>query len=122
MHWFGRNSYMLYGGEFTKLQPEMRGKKRTRIWETVRSGAGRPMKACMEVFMTVFCKGHLVDPTQFLDDRSMLSFARLAKFDLQSQQDLREVWSRYSQGEFDLNSCAGPIANLFRILQSLQWQ
>ena len=72
--------------------------------------------------MTVFCKGHVVDPMQFLDYRTMLNFTRLAKFDLQSQQDLREVWSRYKQGEFDFNSCAGPIANLFQILQSLNWQ
>ena len=110
----------LYGGEFTKLQPEMCAKIRARIWEAVRSGAGRPMKACM-VLMTVFCKGHLVDPIQFLDYRAMLSFSRLARFDLQSQQDLRDVWSPYNQGEFDFNSCAGPTANLFRILQSLQW-
>ena len=80
------------------------------------------MKACMEVLMTVFCKGHVVDPMQFLDYRTMLNFTRLAKFDLQSQQDLREVWSRYKQGEFDFNTCAGPIANLFRILQSINWQ
>ena len=112
----------LYGGEFTSLQPEVCAKIRTRIWEAVRSGAGRPMKACMEVLMTVFCKGHVVDPMQFLDYRTMLNFTRLAKFDLQSQQDLREVWSRYKQGEFDFNSCAGPIANLFRILQSINWQ
>lgn len=112
----------LYGGEFTSLQPEVCAKIRTRIWEAVRSGAGRPMKACMEVLMTVFCKGHVVDPMQFLDYRTMLNFTRLAKFDLQSQQDLREVWSRYKQGEFDFNTCAGPIANLFRILQSINWQ
>ena len=113
---------VLFGSEFTALDSDLSAILRVRIWEAVRGGAGRPLKACMEVLMTVFCKGHAVDPVQFLDYRTMISFARLAKLDRQSQQDLDLIWNRYQNGGWNPDVCHGPASNVWRILTSLQWR
>ena len=109
---------VLFGSEFTALDSDLSAILRVRIWEAVRGGAGRPLKACMEVLMTVFCKGHAVDPVQFLDYRTMISFARLAKLDRQSQQDLDSIWNRYQNGGWNPDVCYGPALNVWRILTS----
>eukprot|EP00435_Cladocopium_sp_Y103_P053727 s1703_g17.t1 len=104
------------------IPPELSAKLRVRIWEAVRGGAGRPLKACMEVLMTVFCKGHAVDPVQFLDYRTMMSFSRLAKLDRQSQHDLVFIWNFYHNNGWNSDLCYGPASNIHRILASLQWR
>eukprot|EP00438_Fugacium_kawagutii_P022288 Skav233968 [mRNA] locus=scaffold1008:488878:491145:- [translate_table: standard] len=113
---------LLFGGEFSSLDPELCAKLRVRIWEAVRGGAGRPQKACMEVLMTIFCKGHLVDPVQFLDYRSLLTVASLARLDQQSQQDLVFLWNQYQRGDLAPDQCLGPISLVRKILLSLHWR
>ena len=89
---------VLYGSEFSRINSEQIAELRTRVWEVARQGKGRPKYACMEVLMTICSKGHLVDPAQFLDYRALLSFTRLAKFDVASLADLSFIWQKFHSG------------------------
>ena len=113
---------VLFGGEFVSLPQEVGAKLRVRIWEAVRAGRGRPIRACMEVLMTIFSKGHAIDPIQFLDFRTMLSFARLAKLDQQARDDLTFLWNLQNMDDWNPDACYGPASKLRCILLSLQWQ
>lgn len=112
---------VLYGLEFTPLAYEQSRDLRRIVWQTARGGRLFPWSAAVEILFTVFAKGHLVDPVQFADYRSVHSFARLASFDAQAVADLRLVHARVVAGVEGGGVLAGPVANLWRVFVSLGW-
>ena len=71
------------------------------LWSTKRRSR------CREIVLTLFVKGHLVDPSQNASYQCLRQLRRMAKQRPETFAELERVWSCYANGD---EMCDGPAA------------
>ena len=85
---------VLFGGEFTPLDPKQGNDLRRKVWASARGGTKLPWTTAIEILMTTFSKGHRTDPIQAQAYTSVMSFARLHRLDADTVNDLAFIWQQ----------------------------
>ena len=73
---------------------------------------------CRELVLTLFAKGHLVDPLQNAAYQSLMQLRRMAEQRPDAFVELKRVWRRCANGG---KMCDGPVATAHSILQGMGW-
>ena len=110
-----------------KLDAEQR-RQRNEVWTAARAGKPPSNYQCQEVLFTVCSKGHLVDPCQFIDYRTVGIWMRWLASTIRPQDErvLEKVWKETRpkqriRGKAKVNGTSG-IANKFSgLLRSIGW-
>ena len=74
---------------------------------------------CREIVMTLFAKGHLVDPMQVAGYQCLRQLRRLAQTRPEMLCELNAVWRAYADGH---RSQGGPVAVIHKTLQWMGWE
>ena len=78
------------------------------LWSTKRRGR------CREIVLTLFVKGHLVDPSQNASYQCLRQLRRTAE-----QSPVERVWRCCANGG---EICDGPVATVHSVLQGMGWR
>ena len=73
---------------------------------------------CKEIVLTLFAKGHLVDPVQIAGYQCLLQMRRLMQNDPASFEQVVQLWQLYNAGQAKR---LGPVAVLCEQLQTMGW-
>eukprot|EP00929_Paragymnodinium_shiwhaense_P090074 TRINITY_DN502_c1_g2_i1.p1 TRINITY_DN502_c1_g2~~TRINITY_DN502_c1_g2_i1.p1 ORF type:complete len:1109 (-),score=239.20 TRINITY_DN502_c1_g2_i1:399-3725(-) len=111
----------LYSQEFTPLANAENALVRREVWKSIRGGHEEQRAAAYEVLFSVFEKGHLVDPSQAMDYRTVVTFARLARYDSAANDNRRLVWQKLRDTTVDQQK-PGPFKRMSQVLESLRWK
>ena len=95
---FGINSFPA-GGFASKLVNSLRTAVVTALWGTKRRSR------CREIVLTLFVKGHLVDPLQNASYQCLRQLRRMAEQRPETFAELERVWQSYANGG---EACDGP--------------
>ena len=76
---------------------------------------------CREIVLSLFVKGHLVDPSQNASYQCLRQLRRMAEQRLETSAELERVWRCYANGD---EICDGPVATVHSALHGLgcHWQ
>ena len=66
---------------------------------------------CREIVLTLFVKGHLVDPSQNASYQCLRQLRRMAEQRPETFAELERVWRCYANGD---EICDGPVATVHR--------
>ena len=100
------------GGFSLRLVSSLRTAVVAALWSTTRRGR------CREIVLTLFVKGHLVDPSQNASYQSLRQLRRMAEQRPETFAELDRVWRCYANGG---EMCDGPAATVHSILQGMGW-
>ena len=110
---------VLFGGEFTPLDPKQGNDLRRKVWASARGGTKLPWTTAIEILMMTFSKGHRTDPIQAQAYTSVMSFARLHRLDADTVNDLAFIWQQMRDSGYD--AVYGPASGLWKIFASIHW-
>ena len=102
----------LAGGFASKLVNSLRTAVVTALWGTKRRSR------CREIVLTLFVKGHLVDPVQNASYQCLRQLRRMAEQRPEAFAELERVWQSYANGG---EACDGPVATVYSVLQAMGW-
>ena len=80
------------------------------LWDTKRRSR------CRETVLTLFVKGHLVDPSQTASYQSLRQLRRMAERRPGTFSELERVWCCHENGG---EMCDGPVATVHSIQQGM---
>ena len=73
---------------------------------------------CREIVLTLFVKGHLVDPSQNASYQCLRQLRRMAEQRPKTFAELERVWRCYPNGD---DVCDGPAVTAHSVLQGMGW-
>ena len=100
------------GGYTLRLINSLRTAVVAALWSTKRRSR------CREIVLTLFAKGHLVDPLQNAAYQSLRQLRRMAEQRPEAFVELERVWHCHANGGA---MCDGPVAVTHNILRWMGW-
>ena len=100
------------GGFASKLVSSLRTAVVAALWGTKRRSR------CREIVLTLFVKGHLVDPLQNASYQCLRQLRRMAEQRPETFAELERVWRCYANGD---EASDGPVATVHSVLQAMGW-
>ena len=97
----------LAGGFSLRLVSSLRTAVVAALWGTKRRSR------CREIVLTLFVKGHFVDPSQNASYQCLRQLRRMAEQRPETFAELERVWRCYANGD---EMCDGPVATVHSVL------
>ena len=110
--WTGSKYGFPAGGFSLGLVSSLRTAVVAALWGTKRRSR------CREIMLTLFVKGHLVDPSQNASCQCLRQLRRMAEQRPETFAELARVWRCYANGD---EICDGPVATVHSVLHAMGW-